>query len=526
MFYDDLESYSSQESWTSHESFTSNESCASPTSQDFWQTMSTNVYPQCPSPTASDIAPPPFPINSLFDEILLEIFTCYVGQSHMRDAWHTLARVCRRWRSIAFGSPRRLNLRIFCSERVPVRKNLESWPSFPIVLTVDYYRKLGEDNILATLEHHDRICQIAISNITSSLWEKALPLMQEPFPTLTNLNIRYTDDIMASVIPDSFLGGWAPRLKKLHLENISFPGLSNLLLSTTDLVHLNLDEISDSGYIPPDAMIACLSTLTRLESLMICFKSPRLLLERDRRLGRTSSSSSTRTFLPSLTCFKFKGVGEYLEDIVDEIDAPLLDTLKITFFHQPISNTPRLAQFIGRLPKLETCNEASMRLDNWHASVKVVSLSKTTTNAFVLLEARHGQPDFLLSPLVQLCTSCLPQALIPTVGELNITGSDFSMPPGQDGLDDILWREILRPFTGVNDLYLSPKIAPHIALVLEDLVGESLMELLPALQNIFLKELQLPGLVPEGIEHFVTARRIADHPISVSRCETEVLLTW
>ncbi len=151
------------------------ESCTSSTSQHFGQATSTNISPQPLSITADNMALPvvQFPINMLFDEVLLEIFTCYVEESRMRDAWRTLACVCRRWRSIAFGSPRRLNLRIFCSERIPVRKNLDFWPPFPIVLTVDYYQKLGGDNILATLEHHDRVCQIAIWNISSSLWDSA-----------------------------------------------------------------------------------------------------------------------------------------------------------------------------------------------------------------------------------------------------------------------------------------------------------------------------------------------------------------
>ena len=56
---------------------------------------------------------------------------------------------------------------------MPAKDKLDLWPPFPIVLTIDYHRKLGEDNILATLEHHDRVCEIAIGNISSSLWEKS-----------------------------------------------------------------------------------------------------------------------------------------------------------------------------------------------------------------------------------------------------------------------------------------------------------------------------------------------------------------
>jgi len=105
------------------------------------------------------------------------------------------------------------------------------------------------------------------------------------------------------------------------------------------------------------------------------------------------------------------------------------------------------------------------------------------------------------------------------VEDLIIDGSYFTRPPGQDGLDPSLWRELLQLFTAVKDLYLFPEIAPRIALVLQELVGESALEFFPVLQNIFLKELQPSGLVLEVIEQFVAARQLASHPISVSRSE-------
>jgi hypothetical protein len=49
---------------------------------------------------------------------------------------------------------------------------------------------------------------------------------------------------------------------------------------------------------------------------------------------------------------------------------------------------------------------------------------------------------------------------------LVIVGSHFSRPPGQDGIDPSLWRELLQPFTAVKDLYLSREVVPRIALVL------------------------------------------------------------
>jgi len=129
------------------------------------------------------------------------------------------------------------------------------------------------------------------------------------------------------------------------------------------------------------------------------------------------------------------------------------------------------------------------------------------------LEVWYELPDVQLSPLVQFCASSFPQALITTVENLIIVGSHFSRP-GQDGGDPNLWREVIQPFTSVKNLYMFKAITPHIASVLQGLVGESVMELLPALQNIFMKELRR---VPEGIEQFVATRQLAGHPVSVSR---------
>jgi hypothetical protein len=74
----------------------------------------------------------------------------------------------------------------------------------------------------------------------------------------------------------------------------------------------------------------------------------------------------------------------------------------------------------------------------------------------------------------------------------------------------------------VKNLYLFPEIAPQIALVLQELVGESVLEPFPVLQNIFLNELQPFGFVPEGIEQFVATRQLISHPISVSRWELDI----
>ena len=101
------------------------------------------------------------------DVALLEIFDCYVKEAREEEdteaeplkiqEWHTLVHVCRQWRTIVLGSPRRLDLRLFCVDKTPVKETLAVWPPLPIVIR-QYRQSTRMDNILVALEHNKRIC--------------------------------------------------------------------------------------------------------------------------------------------------------------------------------------------------------------------------------------------------------------------------------------------------------------------------------------------------------------------------------
>src|SRR5712671_7775186 len=93
-----------------------------------------------------------------------------------------------------------------------------------------------------------------------------------------------------------------------------------------DLVELSLWKIS---YISPQAMVNCLSALPKLKNFELEFHSPQ---PRSDQLP----PPLPRISLPSLTSLRFQGVSEYLEDLVAQIDIPLLDQLSVTFFNQLI----------------------------------------------------------------------------------------------------------------------------------------------------------------------------------------------
>jgi hypothetical protein len=159
------------------------------------------------------------------DVALLKTFDFYMGEAQ-NEAWCTLVHVCQAWRRVVFGSPRRLNLRLYCRARTPVEEMLGVWPPLPIVVEVSPFETRGVDNIVPALEHSDRVCEIEITlcSFPTLQAEKVLAAMQRPFPALTYLGFGLPKGA-GPVIPDSFLGGSAPGLQSLGLSGVSFPAL-------------------------------------------------------------------------------------------------------------------------------------------------------------------------------------------------------------------------------------------------------------------------------------------------------------
>ena len=151
-------------------------------------------------------------IDMLPDDVLLGIFGFYVDEAPRIEAWQSLVHVCRRWRSIAFRSPRRLNLRLVCSNETPARDTLDVRPALPLFIQCyETVESMDKYNIVAVLERNDRVCDITLVDLKRWEWEKISAAMQVPFPELTHLQLWSYDEAM-SVLPDSFSGRHVPRL--------------------------------------------------------------------------------------------------------------------------------------------------------------------------------------------------------------------------------------------------------------------------------------------------------------------------
>ena len=312
-------------------------------------------------------------IDVLPDGVLLDIFDIYLNRSkgeggqRRMEAWISLVHVCRQWRSVVFQSPRRLNLELYCTSKTPAKDNLDIWPAFPLIICGDMTYK-GTDNIVAALGQSNRVCQANLDFRGSQL-EEVLALMQVPFPELTRLDM----ELMSwpeRVIPDSFLGGSAPRLRTFKLNGFAFPGLPTLLLSATHLVRLSLFNIPRSGHIAPEAMVTALSALSRLRRLILHFLSFQCRPDRESR----NLPPPRRSILPSLCEFDFTGDADYLEELVARIDTPQLNKMDISFCDQDdFFDCPRLAQFIDHASALRALDNLHVQVDENTASIELRS---------------------------------------------------------------------------------------------------------------------------------------------------------
>jgi hypothetical protein len=420
---------------------------------------------------------------------------------------------------------------------MPVRKGLGCWPAFPIVIEYDKVAPKDRDNLVAALEHPDRVRRVTVLGVTRFLWGKMDAAMQKPFPDLTHLWLTgpEDEDKHAPVLPGSLLGGGTLRLVELYLRGISFPALPKLLLSASELVHLHFLEIPPTCYITPEAMVTGLAGLTRLKTLMIEFRYTTILLasQRDQRIPAPATPAVS---LPALDRFGFKGFCEYLEDLVAQIDAPRVTSINIHYFSQAVYQVPQLSQFLRRSHVMPSVAQVRFVpwVDIWSSSdgkdgSRPVSLTFLIGTSGMVRGILHSvqvlqQISASLSNIVDLnFTGPAPPSDEPPYGGSLYGASRFGgslfgetlsgipllqLPGVQDSIGLIDWIDLLRPFTGVNTLRLRGELSENVIRALER--EEMVAQLMPALQT-----LQFVDQPPISVERFISTRQNAGRPVTI-----------
>ena len=471
-------------------------------------------------------------INKLPDNVLIEIFDLcrkdhkfhrFIHIPRLKDIynpdsesslpvwrWHGLVQVCQRWRQIIFGSPRRLDLQILCSRQIPVRENLDSLPPFPIAIQYLTFETLTPDEekgLSAAFEHPGRIRQVDLC-LRGPQLGKVATAMQQPFPALTHLTLGWHR--IRPVLPSGFLGGSAPCLKYMHLERVLFPELPMFLSSTSDLVNLYLNNIPRDGYISPEAMTACLVALPRLRSFFF---------------GSLDTSHAdhihpppvTRTLLPALTSFGYRGHHEYLEDLVARIDSPRLSQIYIEYGDERHRGFDFQAE---QLVKFINCSEDPEMSVMRHADINF-SLCLVTFEMYPSPENRDwGRVTVLIScegfqTQVSRMSQVFgqPSAILSHVVHLKLSqNEDYIDAYGN------AWLVLLRQFLALRALHVSRRLAPCLVHALKRLPVEMVAEVVPVLDLLYLED---EPASPSRIEEFLTACRLSGHPITIFEREAE-----
>jgi hypothetical protein len=107
----------------------------------------------------------------------------------------------------------------------PVTQLLHIWPESPLSINSGVIARRHPDsedsldNVIAALEHRDRVRHIHISELTSSEFERIITAMDQPYPALRDLRLLSPYN-QVWPIPDTFLNGSAPSLQHLTLSGI------------------------------------------------------------------------------------------------------------------------------------------------------------------------------------------------------------------------------------------------------------------------------------------------------------------
>ncbi|KAH9011619.1 hypothetical protein EDB84DRAFT_1007867 [Lactarius hengduanensis] len=474
------------------------------------------------STSGQDLAPPPptserpgydvlyATVNMLNDDILLDIFNYYrldeENAWNVRLGWRKLSHACRRWRHLVYSSAFYLGMHIHCTNGTPIVDILDHLPPLPLFVNYRYIRGQDELGMYHALRLRDRVRRIDL-HLPPSILRKFLVLMDEPFPILEHLSLSFTVDKTTTLtLPKTFQ---APNLRHLSLFSIGLPKRLRLLSSTVSLVTLVLRNIQAPSYFRPRLLVARLQSLPQLEELSISFSIPipRPSVERE-LLGK----QGTPVTLPNLRNLRFQGVSAYLEWLVAQIRAPLLERLSLTLFNQIAFALPFLSHFTNRIEGLKfSVAEVSFGPD----AVSVITDNNTPGyNGRFSLHVMCRQLDWQIDCTAQICSALIPALF--GVEKLTLKFHDRMMPTEwQNGeIDSTAWHELLRAFIGVKKLHICAALSQELSHALQVDEARSDPGLLPGLQELVSEFKWERADNPFG--SFIDARRVAGRPVRSS----------
>jgi hypothetical protein len=178
-----------------------------------------------------------------------------------------------------------------------------------------------------------------------------------------------------------------------------------------------------------------------------------------------------------------------------------------------VSNIPLLRNFISLTKIPDVSHQADISFSNISTDISLFQRNGDFGFEVGFSFSRYCLAE--LSLIAQACNSFLPP--LPNLHQLGIYFSDrkYLGLYWRCQVKNSQWIDLLRPFIAVKDLTLGEPVVFSVASALQEIVGERVTEILPALQNIFLESFELPGPVPKEIANFTAARELSGRPVIV-----------
>ena len=391
---------------------------------------------------------------------------------------------------------------------MPLPKTLDCWPTLPVVIqyggssALDPPAPEDEDNIAAALKQSGRVSSISLT-ITPSLLEK-ISTISEAFLELEEL-VLLSQERVKPTLPSTFR--WGPRLRTLHFTRITFPTLPQHLLSSCNLVELQLHDVLDPWHISPATLITALSVMTQLQSFSLRFSSTAYYIASPLPIGE-------RIILPALNRLDYQGNNPYLEGLVARIDAPGLKDIEIAFFNKRIVNASKLSEFIDRIDMQKSHRRADIL-----SSGRCISISftwpgdPTTVKVQVPCETLNGQ----VYSMAQICSHF--STFISRVEDLRIDVLPSSSR--QDGVDRGRWLDLLDLFTGIKWFHLAGDLSTDIVLALQPSERRRETSVLPSLHKLCIPKPETDDTtLREAVVSLMHSCRLSGHFLAVEHCGT------
>ena len=360
------------------------------------------------------------------------------------------------------------------------------------------------DNVHRGLQQHDRVRRVILQAPSSSLCTWLEP-MNKLFPMLVDLTLLSTTiEETNPILPETLQ---APYLRRLSLHGIGLPTGLPLLSSATTLSTLSLTHIGASCYFPPVDLVTRLRGLHHLEELSNGIATP-IPPSSEGELLPTPISPVT---LPTLRRLTFWGEDVYLNNLISQINTPLLERLSLTLIFDPAFTLVNLTGFIHRTEGFG-CLSAWIIFNKDGASMDAGRYEQRDDIGQLSLRVNCEPLEWQIDLITQVCGAL--GEFLSAVEDLTLDLDVDGMPSNwENGLDSMMWHELLLPFVGVEELHIGSSLTQELSQALRSVDGGMAMELLPGLQEL---EVQLEiNQAKDAFSSFVEIRESVGRPVNL-----------